>query len=79
MIYTGNKEGPLDKDLRAEYMQMLGGARVGRCAGKNTEWRAGLLAPGMPWPEQACAAGEGWPGKTRAGWGCLAIAHPVLG
>lgn len=79
MIYTGNKEGPLDKDLRAEYMQMLGGARVGRCAGKTTVRRARLLALRMLWPERACGAGEGWPEKTRAVWGGLAIAHPAMG
>lgn len=44
MIYTGNKEAPLDKDLQAEYMQMLGGAWVGRCAQKAAvQWG---MAPG---------------------------------
>lgn len=79
MIYTGNKEGPLDKDLQAEYMQILGGEWVGRCAGKTAVQRARLLALGMPWPRRACGTGEGWPEKARAGWGCSAIAHPAAG
>ena len=46
MIYTGNKEAPLDKDLRAEYMQMLGGARVGRYAEKAVARQGTAPGPG---------------------------------